>query len=300
MRCLIVSAGKPPFIPLLCLNPTNWRSQNVCFGLMQDRFDGIDLPKLFSGKTESKVPETKLAVLTKSKRNQQEITLGTELCTKMSTFAREIPFPFSVCRAWLPIVLTGTCRLRRQTSTLEIWQSRSSMWVDLPLAFCKDNLRIPSPATWFEEEKSLIFHFVSCVRNKVWAVQGDTHQSPGINYDAWRGSLIWEVLDGWYESLLKWKSDYAVCIAGLGKQVSEVHNATFIMCAEKFIKKLVPARSGANVKGSLKVWHGRWQWCPTVQHCKPKPVSLFVLVLAMLLARFFTRFERSSSTDSML
>jgi hypothetical protein len=66
---------------------------------MQDRFDGIDLPKLFSGKTESKVPETKLAVLTKSKRNQQEITLGTELCTKMSTFAREIPFPFSVCRA---------------------------------------------------------------------------------------------------------------------------------------------------------------------------------------------------------
>jgi hypothetical protein len=34
------------------------------------------------------------------------------------------------------------------------------------------------------------------------------------------------------------------------------------------------------IKGNLKVWHGCWQRCPTLQYIKTILLSLFVLVLA--------------------
>ncbi len=42
------------------------RSQQVCVGLMQDGFDGIDLTKPISRKTKRSGPETSFSVCSKS------------------------------------------------------------------------------------------------------------------------------------------------------------------------------------------------------------------------------------------
>ncbi len=62
---------------------------------MQDKFKGIDVSKTVNWKTKSSIPEIMFLLISKSKRDNWESALRTELCTKVITIVKDNIDPIS-------------------------------------------------------------------------------------------------------------------------------------------------------------------------------------------------------------
>ncbi len=146
-----------------------WEDDRFVFAWCKIFLTVLMSPKNINWMTKRRIPEALCCVIVKSKRYNWKITMQTECCTKVAAIIKDIVNTVDSLQSVTTNCLEKLRRtwgLRRRTSAFEMWYPRSSTWTESPFTSC--NFQMPSLATLFEDDRSLI-----CILLSLYVMKSD-------------------------------------------------------------------------------------------------------------------------------